>query len=245
MAEGARDFAYTLHDNHEEWLKGCSLTDDVIHGRPYISLTDETRMFLVRRWKMRYAAVEPEGFIIPRYRPNGEETYPQVRYMPEIEGEDGKPQKYSCPKGSGGVIDVHPLARGLVQDAARPCAAVESVKGADALVVRGVAAVGFHGVGGWKQRADVEGLQVDKLSFPSRDWSLVPLEGRPMLVCFDVDVQHRADLQEVLKEFLGFLRSQGAVPGVAVLPEHIGEKGGLDDYMAQYSSPEERVGGAA
>ena len=209
---------FTLEDHHRDFLNRCAVSDETIDLRPYYSLNLESRMYLAERWGFANDALRGEGIVIPRYSPDGTETYPQIRYTPARD--DG--QKYTCPVGSGGVIDVHPSVTARVQDTSEPLVFVESVKGADALISAGVLAVGFHGVWGWKQQR----------GGPASELRKIPLSGRAVGICFDVDVHNRRDLQKALKEFGGILRFAGADVSVFVLPELIGDKAGIDDYLA-------------
>jgi hypothetical protein len=95
---------FVLSDDHRGFLHRCAISDEVIKSRPHYSLTPESRVHLGARWGLSREALRGEGIVIPRCCPNGDETYPQIRYTPPRE--DG--QKYTCPVGSGGVVDVHP-----------------------------------------------------------------------------------------------------------------------------------------
>jgi hypothetical protein len=122
---------------------------------------------------------------------------------------------------AGGVIDVHPSVVGRVQDVDEPLIFAESVKGADALLSAGILAAGFHGVWGWKHNGG-----------PSAELRKIPMDGRTIGICFDVDTNDRKDLQRALKDFGGVLRFGGADVSVFVLPSIVGESAGIDDYLA-------------
>ena len=87
------DETFALSDDHREFLHRCALSDEVINSRPYYSLTPQSRVHLGARWGLSHEALRGEGIVIPRYCPDGDETYPQIRYTPSRE--DG--QKYTCP----------------------------------------------------------------------------------------------------------------------------------------------------
>jgi hypothetical protein len=216
---------FTLDDDHRDFLHRCAISDEIIDGRPYYSLSVESRVHLASRWNISNDALRGDGIVIPRYTPDGVETFPQIRYTPprKILGEMGEEdeQKYTCPAGSGGVIDVHPGAWKRAQDASEPLIFAESIKGADALLSAGILAAGFHGVWGWK----LDGT-------PSLQLRKIPLGGRDVGVCFDADTVTRPDLRKALKEFSGVLAIMGARVTVFELPRSIGEKAGIDDYMA-------------
>src|SRR5215208_2750051 len=219
----ARNF--TLQDEHRDFLHRCAISDEIIDSRPYYSLTVESRVHLAERWHLSNEALRGDGIVLPRYTPEGEETYPQIRYMPPRmvvnELGEAKEQKYTGPVRSGGVIDVHPSALAQVRDASKPILFVESIKGSDALLSSGILAAGFHGVSGWK---------VNKA--PSPMLARIPLAGRETGICFDADTVTRADLREVVKEFAGLLRFAGARVTIFDVPPNAGPETGIDDSMA-------------
>jgi hypothetical protein len=206
----------TLKDEHRDFLLRHALSDEIIEGRGYYSLSVDSRTYLQERWHFSNDALRGEGIVIPRYSPDGAETYPQIRYTPPRED-----QKYTCPVNSGGVIDVHSTVVGRVQDVDEPLIFAESVKGADALLSAGILAAGFHGVWGWKHNGG-----------PSAELRKIPMDGRTIGICFDVDTNDRKDLQRALKDFGGVLRFGGADVSVFVLPSIVGESAGIDDYLA-------------
>jgi len=216
---------FTLNDDHREFLYRCALSDEIIEGRPYYSLSVDSRMHLAEKWNFSNDALRGEGIVIPRYSPDGIETYPQIRYTPPrlVVNEIGKTeeQKYTCPVGSGGVIDVPPSATEQVQDATIPLLFVESIKGADALLSAGILAAGFHGVSGWKLN-----------KAPSPMLAKIPLAGREVGICFDADAVARQDLREIVKELAGLLRFAKARVTIFDIPPNAGPKTGIDDYMA-------------
>jgi hypothetical protein len=207
---------FILEDDHRAFLNRCALVDELIDSRPYYSLDVQSRTYLSERWALSNDALRADGIVIPRYSPDGTPTHPQIRYTPP-KGD----QKYTCPLGSGGVIDVHPKSTARVQDVNEPLIFAESVKGADALIGAGLLAIGFHGVWGWKVNGGA-----------SPELQKIPLSGRSVGICFDADVHRRKDLQKALKEFGGLLRFAGATVSVFVLPTLIGDKAGIDDYLA-------------
>jgi hypothetical protein len=212
--------------HHEGLLDRAGISSDVANARPYFSLTDENRGRLAERWGFAKRQLEGEGLVIPRYRPHGEEGAPQIRHDAPRRGREGGSCKYDSPPSSGGIIDVHPLARERVIDASHPLWVPESVKGADALVSRGYAAVGFQGCWGWCLNGSL-----------SPDWDRVPLEGREIYVCFDSDIcdpekRGPASPRAALYRLTQLLRARGADVLVAVIPQPGDEKIGIDDYLA-------------
>jgi len=223
VPEGLENF--TLKDEHRNFLHRCALSDEIIDSRPYCSLTAESRVYLSSRWGFYDAALFGEGIFIPRYSPDGTLTYPQIRYStPQQLG--GKERKYNAPRNSGGVVDVHPAAtERLLRETSEPLIFVESIKGADALLSSGILAAGFHGVWGWR---------VD--SGPSREFRDIPLDGRDVAICFDVDARRNSNSRRAISEFGGFLIYEGARVYVVEIPESVGPKAGIDDYLSWWWS---------
>jgi len=219
VPEGLENF--TLKDEHRNFLHRCALSGEIIDSRPYCSLTAESRVYLSSRWGFSDAALFGEGIFIPRYSPDGTLTYPQIRYnTPQQLG--GKERKYNAPRNSGGVVDVHPAAtERLLRETSEPLIFVESIKGADALLSSGILAAGFHGVWGWR---------VD--SGPSREFRDIPLDGRDVAICFDVDARRNPNSRRAISEFGGFLTYEGARVYVVEIPESVGPKAGIDDYLS-------------
>jgi hypothetical protein len=216
-----------LSSNHrrmllEEW----GIAPEIVAGRPYYSLTAETRCRLMREWKFTAKQLEGAGFVIERHRPTGEAAPPQVRHDVARRGPDGSLCKYDSPKGSGGVIDVHPLIREKVMDTSVPLWLPESVKGEDALASRGLAAVGFQGVWGWSSNKR-----------PSLDWKHIPLELREVIIAFDSDTYDpaRQDLRRAVYRLYRYLEhDRGAVVSIARVPQPGPDKVGVDDHLASY-----------
>ena len=213
--------------HHHDLLDRSGIALKVAIGRPYFSLTDKGRTWLVQRWGFARCQLEGEGLVIPRYRPNGEDAPPQVRHDTPRRGQNGGLCKYDSPRGSGGVIDVHPLARKKVLDVQCPLWIPESIKGADALVSKGYAAVGFQGCWGWSLNG-----------YLAPDWALIPLKGREVLVCFDSDIcdpakSGPASPRAALYKFTRLLRARFADVFIAVIPQPGDEKLGIDDHLSE------------
>jgi len=209
-----------LQYNHRDFLHRCAISDEIIDGRPYYSLDIDSRTALQERWGLSNEAVRGDGIVIPRHSPDGTETYPQIRYTPPKDD-----QKYTCPVGSGGVVDVHPSATARAQDVDEPIVFVESIKGADALLSNGLLAAGFHGVYGWKHNKG-----------PSFELKKIPLAGRDVGILFDADATRRDDLRRAIEELSTILGFSGARVCIMELPDSVGEKAGVDDYLAVLGS---------
>src|SRR5919112_6195185 len=73
-------FEAYLSKEHREHLHKNGLSDAVIDSRPYYSIDDNVREYLVEDWGFPEYKVEPEGLVIPRYQLGIEEAPPQIRY---------------------------------------------------------------------------------------------------------------------------------------------------------------------
>jgi len=225
MEEGYTTLEINLSEKHREHLHKNGLHDPVIDGRPYYSLDDSVREYLMSDWGFPEEKVEPEGFVIDRWHLGIEEAPPQIRYDTPRVDKQGEEHRYDSVRGSGGILDVHPGAAAYLAEVEIPLWAPESIKGADALLSRGRLAVGFQGVWGWSLNGR-----------PAPGWKKIPLQGRLVYVSFDSDVHHREDLQVPLKRFTNYLKyERGAVVYIARIPQPGDEKVGVDDHLARFS----------
>jgi Domain of unknown function (DUF3854) len=209
-----------IDDDHREHLHRNGISDMVLEGRPYHTVTDEVREYLVEDWGFSKAMVAPRGFVIQRYQLGLEPTYPQIRYDAPRVAKDGKEHKYESPKDSGGILDVHPAVAHLIDEVEIPVWAAENVKAADALLSHGNLAIGFQGVWGWSYKGR-----------PAPAWKDVPLAGRKFFIAFDSDVHDRKDLQAALKRFSAYLKyERDAVVYVVRVPQPSDSKVGVDDH---------------
>src|SRR5215212_4125098 len=164
-------FEAYLSEKHREHLHKNGLSNAIIDGRPYYSIDDTVREYLVTDWGFPEHKVEPEGLVIPRYHLGIEEAPPQIRYdVPRVD-EHGSEHRYDSLSGSGGILDVHPAAAAYLTEIEVPLWTPESIKGADALLSRDRLAVGFQGVWGWSLNGR-----------PAPGWRKVPLAGREAFV---------------------------------------------------------------
>jgi len=217
-------FEAYLSEEHREHLHKNGLSNAVISGRPYYSIDDNVREYLVADWGFPEYKVEPEGLVIPRYHLGVEEMPPQIRYdIPRVD-EHGDEHRYDSVSGSGGILDIHPAAAAYLTEIEIPLWTPESIKGADALLSRGRLAVGFQGVWGWSLNGR-----------PAPGWRKVPLAGRVVFVAFDSDVHRRKVLQVAIKRYSNYLKyEREAVVYIAKVPQPGYEKVGVDDHLGSF-----------
>jgi hypothetical protein len=210
---------------HLEHLHKNGIDETVAEHRPYYTIDDQIREYLMEDWGFPEEKVAPEGFVIHKWHLGAEEAPPQIRYDVSRVDNDGNERKYDSVKDSGGVLDFHPLAAHLVDEVEIPLWVAESIKGADALLSHRKLAVGFQGVWGWCQNGR-----------PARAWSKIPLAGRQIYICFDSDVHHRKDLRLALKRFTSYLRyEREALVHIAKVPQPGLEKIGVDDHYGHFA----------
>src|SRR5215207_8849878 len=173
-----------LAPRHREHLLRNGIDLRLAESRPYYTLTDKIREYLIEDWAFTEEKVEPEGVVIHRWQLGTKEACPQIRYdVPRLDA-DGEHRKYDTARGTGGILDVHPAAARLLEEIEVPLWIAESVKGADALLSHGKVTVGFQGVWGWCSDGR-----------PARDWKKISLTGRQVYITFDSDVHGRDDLR--------------------------------------------------
>jgi hypothetical protein len=129
--------------------------------------------------------------------------------------------------GSGNVLDVHPSARHLIDDAGVPVVFVEGVKKADALTSAARAAgidllaVAISGVWNWQSGGE-----------PIPDMFDIPVEGRQALIGYDSDMVRNPGVQMAAERLAEHLARRGAGVEVVFLPDQPdGSKTGADDYL--------------
>src|SRR5215217_3097911 len=99
------ELRHFLSPNDRHYLTNCAVSNPIIDGRPYLTLTDTLRGDLVKVWGFHPNQLRGEGIVIKRYDvASGEETYPQVRFHTPQIGPDGSEHRFTAPKDSGGVI---------------------------------------------------------------------------------------------------------------------------------------------
>jgi Domain of unknown function (DUF3854) len=191
----------TLTENHEKMLlEESGISPEVVGAHGY--RTVETKSELKRLGFSERQCNKP-GLLIPVYSPTGEvATYQYRPDLPRI-GKDGKPVKYETPSGTRMVLDVHPLARGMLGDPSMPLFVTEGVKKGDALVSRGLCAVALLGVWNWRGRNGDGGLTA------LAEWEHVALnDGRRVFIVFDSDVMLKPGVHKALRRVKALLESR-------------------------------------
>jgi DNA polymerase-1 len=220
----------SLLPHHRERLETTSaISPEVVSARGYWSVSDRDGLkgLGFPRDIGRYLPglaipVFPVRHLDPgeRLEPCGPILRPDTIYT----FRDGRSAKYLLPAKQANVLDVHPAARGLLFDAEVPLVLTEGVLKADSAVSVGLVSVGLGGVdGGWRNGA------------PLREWEVIPLKGRQVLVAFDSDVTVKASVRGAQRRLTGYLQQRGAQVEIVVFPPGpAGQKTGLDDFLAAH-----------
>ena len=164
------------------------------------------------------------GVLFTVHRPGGETSWV---FRPDDPDPKNPGHKYEQPckalGGSGNVLDVHPRMRSLLEEPSVPLWWVEGIKKADALTSRGAVAVGISGVWNWLSEGE-----------PISDMWEIPVEGRPVYVCFDSDMLCNPGVQEAAERLAEHLLRRGAEVRIVYLPDKPdGSKTGADDFLAR------------
>jgi hypothetical protein len=210
--------------NHRKMLvRESRLVRKVIRRRGYRTVRTKAEL---ERLGFGRAQRNVPGLLIPIYGPSGDRVLYQYRPDdPRIR--DGKTVKYETPSAARMALDIHPLVRDRLDDPTSPLFVTEGVKKADALVSRGICAVGLIGVWNWRGTNAHGG----KTALP--EWEQIALNGRLAYIVFDSDVMLKKEVYAALVRLKAFLESRNAKVALIYLPpDESGGKQGVDDYLA-------------
>lgn len=227
--------ADTLCPEHYEEIVLSSCVDPAVAlARGYRTLTGTPQdRSELRSLGYRSHLVENEGtypaLLIPMHGADGgvrghqvKPASPRVR----VSAATGKktPVKYESPPGAPLVVDVPAFTAGELKRLDTPVWITEGMKKTDALVSKGIAALGLTGVFNWRSRLGTLG-----------DWEDIPLKGRTVVICFDADAVDNRNVQLAMARLGSWLTSKGAAQVNYLLPpaQVNGESvKGVDDYFA-------------
>ena len=210
-----------LKTQHIQQLEvGSGIARKVISERGVRSIAHGRELPKGFSWRQRRRGT---GILFTVHRPNGETSW---SFRPDEPDPKDPGRKYEQPSkhygGPGIVLDVHPRMRHPIDDPGVEITFVEGIKKADALVSRGVLAVGITGV--WNWLSDGE---------PIADMLEIPVDGRRVNICFDSDMLHNPNVQDAARRLAEHLASRGADVWVTYLPDKSdGSKMGADDFLA-------------
>ena len=209
-----------LSQKHEEMLfKESGIGRDVVRERGVHTTAGGRELPKGFSWRQRKRGA---GILFTVHRPNGETSW---SFRPDEPDPKDPGRKYEQPSkhygGPGNVLDVHPRMRHLLDDPGVELTFVEGIKKADALISRGVLAVGITGVWNWLSGGE-----------PISDMLEVPVEGRRVNICFDSDMLYNPNVQDAARRLAEHLIERGAEVWITYLPDKPdGSKMGADDYL--------------
>lgn len=228
------DLITTLSPEHqEELIVDSAIAADAITARGYRTLTGtgEDRDLLSSLGFLPFVWNRDDaypGLLVPMHGATGEVRGHQ--YKPHVPRKrtkaDGTPVpiKYESPSKAPLVVDVPEFTRGVMGEDGRALWITEGMKKTDALVSRGMAAVGLTGVFNWRNAMGTLG-----------DWEDIPLKGRPVVLCFDSDAAGNRNVQLAMSRLGAWLRTRGvSAVNYLVVPAKVGEVDvkGVDDFFA-------------
>jgi hypothetical protein len=190
-----------LAQHHKKMLiEESSIDPKVVEARGYSTITKKVNL---KNLGFAERQCNPPGLLIAIYSPTGAIVNYQFRPDQPRIGKDGKPVKYETPSGSRMVLDVHPFARGMLDNPSIPLFITEGIKKGDSLVSRGLCAVALLGVWAWRGRNDDGGLTA------LAEWDYVALnDGRRVFIVFDSDVMLKPGVHEALRRVKALLESR-------------------------------------
>lgn len=214
-----------LQPHHRSMLEQeSSIEPDVIAERGYFSV--QTQQELLDLGFDRRQAQAP-GLVVPVWGVTGRiETY-QLRSDRPRGDEKGRPIKYETRYGDRMTLDVHPRLTESIGDPSLVLWITEGAKKADSLVSRGICAIALLGVWNWIG----ENSQGGKATLA--DWrSIAVNRDRRIVLAFDSDVLKKPQVNQAIRELKQWLENRDAQLWVAIIPEVVPGKTGIDDYLA-------------
>jgi hypothetical protein len=204
-------------------LEESSINSQIVERRGYRTVGSKADL---ERLGFGRAQRNTPALLIPIYGPTGEVVLYQSRPdKPRIK--NGRPVKYETPGGQRMALDMHPDAQSRLADPDVPLFITEGIKKEDALVSRGLCAVGLIGVWNWRGTNEHGGKTA------LAEWEYVALDGRKVYIVFDSDVMEKPEVYAALSRLKAFLESRGAAVRLIYLPAGKGgAKQGVDDYLA-------------
>jgi len=190
----------TLAEHHEKMLiVESSIARDVAEARGYRTIEKKVEL---KTLGFADRQCNPPGVLIPIYSPTGEIVNYQFRPDQPRIGKNGRAIRYESPFGTRMVLDVHPLARGMLGNPSMPLFVTEGVKKGDALVSRGLCTITLLGVWSWRGRNNDGGLTA------LAEWDYVALNDREVYIVFDSDVMLKPQVHKAMVRLKAFLESR-------------------------------------
>jgi hypothetical protein len=210
-------YSIALFEQHAALLADSAIPPELASRRGYVSVDTKTRLAEVGIVKSRRSV---PGLLIPLL--NADESGWGWQYRPDDPAvpRGGLPRKYETPWQQSNSLDVPPGVGPLLDDPAVPLWVTEGSRKGDAAAALGLPCIALLGVDAWLSQG---------VAVPA--WRDVRLRDRRVVVAYDSDVMHKADVRGALTRLAGWLAHKGAAVEYLWLPHGVG-KVGLDDYIA-------------
>lgn len=224
-------------------ITSSGITEDVGRSRGYIECYVKAEFEKSYRYTKQQASHMPidndhPGLVIPMFDASAGEPGIRCGYSTRLTRPDvDVKNKYKKPKGQRNALDCNPLSHAAVHDAEVPLWITEGVRKSDSLLSFGArAAISLDGVWGWtggEQREAKGGYQNPgkKGSKANAEWERIPLEGRTVYICFDIDVYTNRNVAAARRGLTAHLISLGAEVSWVTPPKDGSEGKGVDDYL--------------
>jgi hypothetical protein len=218
-----KPYGSRLLPQHATKICSSGITAEVAEERGYVSADTKAQL---EREGFAPAQRRPPALVIPIFDVLGQRAGGQLR-PDEPRMIAGRPAKYETRSGQRMLLDVPPRVRSRLGDPSVPLVVTEGPLKADAAVSAGLACIALLGVWNWRGANKHAGT----VMLP--DWENVALNGRRVVIAFDSDAMLKENVHEAMRRLAGALGRRGAEVGYVYLPPTaIGEKMGLDDWLA-------------
>jgi putative DNA primase/helicase len=198
---GDSNIALHLHFDHSADLRASGLSDDTIKAAGVHSLAP--------RWLERFFHRVPDEIESALCFPYQGSEFARIKLFPAL----GKMKYAQSIKTGARLYLPFPVTAGALY-------VCEGEKKTLAAHQAGLNAAGIGGLWNWLNCGE-----------PIDDLNLIEWDNRDAVLIPDSDVFSRVELMRPLYALGRTLRDRGAVVSVAVIPQHSGVKGGLDDYL--------------
>ena len=213
----------TLPAEWEQYLAARGVTPEVAQARGYRQV--HSGKPLDGDYASAYGFKPSEGgLLMPLHPLLGGEAY-QLRFKPGAEplGANGKPRKFTTPKGQRNKMATSPLTRERLGAARETIVLSEGITRIDALVPFGIPAVAFTGSTSWIGTNALGGKTL------LADFREIAIEGNAFILAFDGDVVTNPRVNSAARNLAAVLYAAGASKvWTLTLPGGVG----LDDWIA-------------
>lgn len=230
-ANGGDDHLPGLLPHHLRELRASRLSDETIRAAGLHSECNYAKLAVLLEWKLPKKCFP--ALVIPYHGLDGNNGYARVKPdNPRVS--EGKPIKYEAPKGRTSQPYFPPGVAEIASDASQRLLITEGEKKSLKATQEGFPCIGLSGVFSWKD-AKTESL------LPALEQ--IAWQGRDVLIVFDSDFAHNANVQEAEARLAVQLSNRGAKVRAVRLPDGLANKDGipkmgLDDFLVAHGAVE-------